>query len=132
MARDLSVQINTVKIKDGSSGDEHEMYYRRPTVAEKAAYDASMFQRKGKKIINNTFQTRLKFGLMVVTGFKKGTFLIGGEAFSSESGDPDYREDWKTQLEAGAFDVIAAVGGVAFEGTANADAETEFEIAAGE
>lgn len=115
--RDLTAQKNIVEIQDGISGDVHEIYYRTPTAEEIASYTNGMFERCGRKIKIRLIENRLKFGGRIITGFKKGTLGCDGKAFSSDSADPDYREDWKEQLIAKAPDVVSAVAVVAFEST---------------
>lgn len=114
-----------MRVNDPISDDVHELYYRAPTVKERSAYDASRFVRKGKKVINRTFETRLKFGLRILTGFKKGTFGIEGRAFSSDASDPAYREDWKALLETNAPDIVAELGRRVFEASENEGVEVE-------
>jgi len=121
--RDLASK-NTAKINDGISGDIHEIYYRAPTNEERSAYLNGAVKRSGKKLIPKVFETRIKFGSAIITGFKKGTIGIEGQVFSSDPNDPDYREDWKAQLVNQAGDIVAAVAVCAFEATA-ADQETE-------
>ncbi len=115
--RDLTAQKNIVEIQDGISGDVHEIHYRMPTVEEIASYQNGLFERRGRKLKNRIFESRLKFGGRIITGFRKGTLGCDGKAFASDAGDPDFRADWKEQLLVNAPDVVAAVAMVAFEGT---------------
>ncbi|MHC1728578.1 MAG: hypothetical protein AB9866_21680 [Syntrophobacteraceae bacterium] len=129
--RDITEKIYTATVRDGD--EKHVMFYRRPEPKEIAAYQAGLFERKGNKIITRASETRIKFGKRILTGFKKGTFGIGamidGERvvrpISSDSTDPDYREDWKELLAENMPDVVAAVGHFAFEGTAVVGGEIE-------
>jgi hypothetical protein len=122
--RDLARQ-NVAKINDGVSGDVHEIYYRAPTNEERAAYLNGAVKRSGKKLISKVFETRIRFGTAIITGFKKGTIGIDGKEFSSDPNDPDYREDWKNQLVSQAGDIVAAVAVCAFEATAVDQSEVE-------
>jgi hypothetical protein len=115
--RDFSADRNVIEIQDGISGDIHEIYYRLPTNEERASYQSNLISRRGKKIQTRIFETRIKFGGKLVTGFRKGTLGIEGKAFASDSTDPDYREDWKELLLKFAPDVIASVAVTAFEAT---------------
>lgn len=126
--RDFSAK-NQVEIYDAASGDTHILYYRVPSNAEREAYQAGLIERKGKKIVDRSYRQRLKFGARILTGFKKGTFGIEGRAFSSDSSDPDYRQDWKTLLQEQAGDIISCLGRWVFEGTSvKVDNPLEIEI----
>lgn len=126
--RDLTAPKNTIEIQDGSSGDVHEMYYRRPTAVEMAGYQAALFERKGKKVINRVYQTRIDFGAKILTGFKPGTFGFDGQAISAEKADKGYREDWQRILRELAPDVVAAVAQQVFEGTGVARGADDIEF----
>lgn len=115
--RDFAAEKNAIDIADGRSGDIHEMYYRNPTAKEMAVYQAAMFERKGKKVVNKVYSTRIKFGEAILTGFKPGTFGINGVAISAVETDPGYRADWKKLLVDNSPDVVAAVAQQVFEGT---------------
>jgi hypothetical protein len=124
--RDLSTSEYTAKVQDGD--EVHEIYYRRPGNDEIAAYQASLFERKGNKLIPKAAQARLKFGARIIIGFKKGTFGFGGKFIASDPKDSDYREDWKKLLVDKVPDIVSAVGRHAFEGT-NVMEESRMEIA---
>lgn len=115
--RDFGAEKNVIEIRDGISGDVHEIYYRPPTNQELAAYQNGLFERSGKKLRNKIFDTRLKFGARIITGFKKGTLGMDGDAFASDAADPDYRSDWKDLLLKHAPDIVSTVAVAAFEGT---------------
>ena len=115
--RDFSAERNVVEVLDGMSGDVHEIYYRRPTNEELAAYQNGLFARRGRKVKAQLFETRLKFAKRVITGFKKGTFGVDGKPFSADADDPDYRKDWLALMEAHAADVLTALAVAVFEGT---------------
>lgn len=122
---DLGAQRNVVEIRDGISGTVHEMHYRPPTNAEIASYQSGLFERKGRKLKNRVHETRVKYGLKILTGFKKGSLGINGKPFSCDPEDPDYRADWKELLSQGAPMIIAAVAQAAFEGTGVAQDDVE-------
>ena len=127
MPRDTGAEKNVFEVVDGLSGDVHEIFARQPTNRERAAYLASLFKRKGKKVIDNSFETRLRFGQRVCDGFTKGTFIHNGKVFASDPADPDYRPDWKEQLVKGAADVLVAMAFQVFEGTSRSMDEVDFE-----
>ena len=115
--RDFAADKNVIEITDGISGDVHEIHVRKPTSKEIASFQARLFERKGKKIINKAHATRLEFGAEIITGFKPGTLGINGVAISHVASDPGYREDWKDLLVQNAPDIVAAVAQQVFEGT---------------
>ncbi|MEM5787186.1 MAG: hypothetical protein AAGU11_07690 [Syntrophobacteraceae bacterium] len=124
--RDFAAQRNVLDIQDGITGDVHEIYYRMPTNEERAAYQNGVFERRGQKLKSRIFENRLKFGARIITGFAKGTLGIDGKAFSAETGEPDYRADWKDLLVRHAGDIVASVAAVVFESTGAArEAEAE-------
>lgn len=118
--RDFAAERNVLEIQDGISGDVHEIYYRMPSNEERAAYQNGAFERRGNRIKSRLFENRLKFGARLITGFRKGTIGIDGKAFSSDSSDPDYRQDWKELLVRHAGDIVASVAAGVFENTGTA------------
>jgi len=124
--RDLTATRNTAVITDSISGDTHEVYYRRPTNREMVGFQNNAFKRKGNRIENRLFETRLLYGSKIVTGFRKGTLGCHGKPIASDPNDPDYREDWLQLIVDHAPDVVAVVAMIAFEGT-TASRNDEFE-----
>ncbi len=115
--RDFSAEKNVIEIQDGISGDVHEVSFRTPTNEERAAFQAGLFKRKGSKLVGSIFESRMKYGARIITGFRKGTLGMDGRPFASEPGDPDYREDWLALIVEHAPDIVQAVAMAAFEGT---------------
>jgi len=115
--RDLNAKRNILTIRDSASGDEHELYYRTPTNAEVVGYMTSQVKRNGNQLIQSMYETRLKFGALILEGFKKGTFGCDGTAFSSDPKDIDFCPEWKDLLIKHAGDVVSTVAFHAFEGT---------------
>jgi len=71
--RDLAkTDKNVLTINDTISGDKIELYYRLPTTEEMVDYQSHMFRRQGKKLLINAFETRLNYGLKILTGFREG------------------------------------------------------------
>lgn len=118
---------NTLTIQDTRSGTEIELYYRNPTSREEALFQAKVVKRKGTKVVLKSFDTRLEFGLKVLTGFREGDFGIDGKPISSDPDSPNYREDWKNILADGAADIIRTVGMTVFEGVRVNNADIELE-----
>jgi hypothetical protein len=115
--RDLAADKNVIEIIDGISGDVHEISYRIPSNQERVAYGSQLWKREGRRLKDQTYSTRTKFGKRIITGFKKGTLGIGGKPFSSDPKDIDYRADWLDLMCESAGDVVAAVAQSVFERT---------------
>lgn len=114
--RDLTAERNIAVVHDALAGEAHRIYFRRPTNAEMVAFQNSAFRRKGSKLENRLFETRLAFGAKIMTGFEKGSFGADGKPFASDPKDPDYRGDWADLIRENAPDVVAVVAMIAFEG----------------
>jgi len=111
---DLTATRNTAVIT--MHGETHEIYYRTPTTQEIVRFQAEAFVRKGKHLVNRSVEARLKFGALVLTGFKPGTIGVGGKLISSDPDDKDhYYEQWRELLVSGAPQLVIAVGMAAFE-----------------
>lgn len=126
--RDFASDKNVIEITDGISNDVHEIYFRKPTSKEIASFQARLFERKGKKVINRAHATRLCFGAEIITGFKPGTLGINGVAISPVASDPGYKADWKDLLVQNAPDIVAAVAQQVFEGTGVAKGAADIEF----
>jgi len=121
---------NKLIINDARSGTEIELYYRTPTTQEEVEYQSKLIKRKGKKVLINAFETRLKMGLKILTGFREGDFGVDGRPISSDPSSPNYREDWKELLREYAADIVTAFAFAVFEGArvdTNLGLEFEFE-----
>lgn len=121
---------NILRIQDALSGSDLELYYRMPTTSELVSYQSKLMQRKGKKVIIHAFDTRLEFGLKILTGFRDGDFGFDGKPISSEKENANYREDWKELVKQSAPGIINAFSMTVFEGARveqNIDIEYEDE-----
>lgn len=114
--RELTPQRSVIEIKDELGGSIHEFEHRAPTTSERVAYRAGLWRREENKVINCTETQRVKFGLAVLTGFKKGTLCVGGKPISCAAEDPDYCENWKDVLAQGAPELVAEIGRIVFDG----------------
>ena len=126
--RDLTASDrNEMTINDTRSGSEILVYYRNPTTEEEIAYQANLFRRKGKKMKIAAFNTRLRFGLKIINGFRDGDFGLAGKPISSDPVSPNYREDWKSLISSQAPDILNAFAFAVFEG-ARVDTGMNFEF----
>ena len=118
---------NEIKLDDIVTGEEVTLFYRTPTTKERLVYDASSFEKKGGKIISLVHQTRQKFGLKILTGFKKGCLACDGKLISSDPQDPDYYAEWKNEFQNTCGDLIKFMAVVVFEGVQLAGGSEEPE-----
>jgi hypothetical protein len=115
MARILGEERQTMQVQDPVSGSVITLYYRRPTSEERLAYQLSAFRLEGGERRFCLGETRLKFGLEILTGFGEGDFRIkedGGEAPL----DPVRHADWQARLAEHAPDLVSYLAQQVFEG----------------
>lgn len=110
MARRLGEEVNEIRFQDNLSGSEIVLFYRMPTTEERIAYTNESFQRKGRKVISRAVETRMKFGLKILEGFREGDFEIkttdGWLPISSDSESRCFKKDWKEHIKKYASDLI--------------------------
>ena len=111
MPRRLSEEDNEMRFQDNLSGSLIVLFYRMPTPSERINYTNESFQRKGKNIVNRSVQTRIKFGLEILKGFREGDFEIRGKdgkwvPISSDPGSEHYYPAWKEHVKKYSSDLI--------------------------
>ena len=117
MGRILGSNIrNVLSILDTVSGKEIDLYYRMPTTSERIAYESAKFAvDKDGTIKNRAIDACQEHGLLILEGFKKGSFhlqLDDGSLkdISSDLLDPDYLPDWKERIKEQAADLAMVLG----------------------
>jgi hypothetical protein len=115
MARILGEARHTLAIQDPVSGSVVTLHYRGPTSEERVAYQLSAFRLEGGERRFCLGETRLKFGLEILTGFEAGDFVIAG-AEGETLLDPARHPDWKERLGAEAPDLVSYLAQQVFEG----------------
>jgi hypothetical protein len=115
MARLLGEQRHVLAIRDPISGSVVSLYYRRPTSEERVAYQLSAFRLEGGERRFCLGETRLKFGLEILTGFGAGDFVITAEGEEMPL-DPAVHPDWKERLAKEAPDLVSYLAQQVFEG----------------
>jgi hypothetical protein len=115
MARILGEQQHTLAIQDPVSGSVITLKYRRPTSEERVAYQLSAFRLEGGERRFCLGETRLKFGLEILTGFGPGDFLITADGEATPL-DPARHPDWKERLTSEAPDLVSYLAQQVFEG----------------
>ncbi|MFP3866877.1 MAG: hypothetical protein ACLFUU_01775 [Desulfobacteraceae bacterium] len=115
MGRKLTDEPQTLLVRDPISKTVITLYYRVPTSEERVAYQTSAFRIEGQRRQLRLGETRLKFGLEILTGFAPGDFSLirdGQEVPLDTEKDPD----WKDHLARHAPDLISFLGQYVFEG----------------
>jgi hypothetical protein len=115
MARILGEPQHTLAIQDPISGSVISLKYRRPTSEERVAYQLSAFRLEGGERRFCLGETRLKFGLEILTGFGSGDFIMADEGPETPL-DPSRHPDWKERLGRDAPDLVSYLAQQVFEG----------------
>ena len=115
MARILGKEDHVLKVQDPVSGSVITLNYRRPTSEERVAYQLSAFRIEGGERRFCLGETRLKFGLEILTGFKTGDFWVATEG-EEVALDPARHPDWKARLAEHAPDLVSYLAQQVFEG----------------
>jgi hypothetical protein len=115
MARILGEPNHSLAIQDPVSGSVVTLNYRRPTSEERVAYQLSAFRLEGGERRFCLGETRLKFGLEILTGFGAGDFIMAAEGEETPL-DPSQYPDWKARLAEDAPDLVSYLAQQVFEG----------------
>jgi hypothetical protein len=115
MARILGEERQVLAVADPVSGSVVTLYYRPPTSEERVAYQLSAYRLEGGQRRFCLGETRVKFGLEILTGFGAGDFLLR-EAEGPVPLDPERHPDWKARLAEYAPDLVAYLAQQVFEG----------------
>ncbi|MCL4503093.1 MAG: hypothetical protein M1438_14770 [Deltaproteobacteria bacterium] len=115
MARILGEEPQELQVQDPVSGSVITLYYRRPTSEERLAYQLSAYRFEGGERRFCLGETRLKFGLEILTGFSEGDFQIMEEGRTVPL-DPSRHPDWRERLAEHAPDLVAYLAQQIFEG----------------
>jgi hypothetical protein len=115
MARLLGEQRHVLAIQDPVSGSVINLHYRRPTSEERVAYQLSAFRLEGGERRFCLGETRLKFGLEILTGFGPGDFIVSAEGEETPL-DTARHSDWKERLAVEAPDLVSYLAQQVFEG----------------
>jgi len=111
----LKERVHSLVVHDPVSGAEVTLHYRLPTSEERVAYQLSAFRLEGGERRFCLGETRLKFGLEIMTGFGAGDFLVT-EADGELPLDPGRHPDWKERLKEHAPDLVSFLAQRVFEG----------------
>jgi hypothetical protein len=115
MARILGEERQVLAVSDPVSGSVVTLYYRPPTSEERVAYQMSAYRLEGGQRRFCLGETRVKYGLEILTGFEAGDFLLREETGPVPL-DPERHPDWKARLAEHAPDLVAYLAQQVFEG----------------
>ena len=115
MPRVLGEESHSLVVHDPVSGSAVTLHYRRPTSEERVAYQLSAFRLEGGQRRFCLGETRLKFGLEILTGFGPGNFLVAEEGGEVPL-DPKRHPDWKERVKEHAPDLVSYLAQQIFEG----------------
>lgn len=140
----FSDEPNELVIQDNLSGQEVALYYRLPTTEERVAFASESVRRKGKKVEFRGAAVRVKYGLAILSGLRKGDFVRKQAdgvlvPVSSDPGDEHYAADWKQLVAKHAPHLVDLLAVQVFEAAASVkgaeagdEAEAEEGSTAGE
>jgi hypothetical protein len=111
----LGEERQVLAVADPVSGSVVTLYYRRPTSEERVAYQLSAYRLEGGQRRFCLGETRVKFGLEILTGFGSGDFLLQEDG-SPVPLNPDRHADWKARLAEHAPDLVSYLAQQVFEG----------------
>jgi hypothetical protein len=116
MGRILDDEPGILKLNDRISNSTLTLEYRMPTTAERATYSNALVTRRGNKFEYHYTETRVKYGLIILTGFADGDFYKTKEKpLSWKPESPDYDPKWKAIVKAKASDVLELLAIHVFE-----------------
>ncbi len=115
MARILGEERQAMRVQDPVSGSVITLFYRRPTSEERVAYQLSAYRIEGGERRLCLGETRLKFGLEILTGFNEGDFQVSEDGQAAPL-DPARHPDWRERLAEHAPDLVAYLAQQVFEG----------------
>jgi hypothetical protein len=115
MARVLGKERQALRVHDPVSSSLITLYYRRPTSEERVAYQLSAYRIEDGERRFCLGETRLKFGLEILTGFAEGDFQVREDGREVPL-DPARHPDWQARLASEAPDLVSYLAQQVFEG----------------
>ena len=129
MPRELSNELCTLELEDIISNSKITFAYNLPVTAMRIQYANEQIVSTANGIQNKTFETRLKFGLLILAGFKDGDFTVNKKPISSNQASPLYNAAWKEIAALFAGDLISALALIVFEGSVNVKRQAQEKAA---
>lgn len=136
MARRLGDELNEMRFQDNLSDTEIVLFFRMPTTKERIAYTNEAYRLKGRKMINRSAETRMKYGLEILGGFRDGDFERkqgdDWKPIASDSASDNYFPEWKEHVKKYASDLIEHLALRVFDMPVQIPEEAEDQTAEGE
>lgn len=122
MPRVLNDKPCEVTFFDRISDSRITLYYRLPTPEERIKYTNSGITRRGNKMEPRLGETRVNYGLLILTGFKDGDFeKAPRQPIASDQESPNYDPGWKSLVKQYAADVLEMLAVHVFEASLVSD-----------
>jgi hypothetical protein len=116
MPRELSDELCTLIFEDRISNSLLTLYHDMPTTEMRIGYANEQIVRKGNKVENRSVETRIKYALKILRGFKEGDFTKGkNQPISADPKSPLYDPAWKAIVKKYAADVLELLAIRVFE-----------------
>lgn len=116
MPRSLNDKPCEVVFHDRISNSKITLFYRLPTTEERIGYSNAQIIRKGNSVKNNMGEARLKYGMLILKGFKDGDFEKDeNQPLSSDPKSSHYDAAWKTFIKQYASDIVSLLAVHAFD-----------------
>ncbi|MCE5212103.1 MAG: hypothetical protein LLG40_11160 [Deltaproteobacteria bacterium] len=116
MGRRLCLNGCEMTFYDKISDTNITLFYDLPETEDRIKYQNEQVVREGNKIKSVLGETRQKYGLKILTGFKKGNFEnAAGQPISSDKNDKEYDPNWKKLITDNASDIIEMLAVTVFE-----------------
>ena len=116
MPRELSDELCELVLEDRISNSQITLYHDMPTTEDRIGYANEQVVRKGNKVQNRTGETRIKYALKILKGFKEGDFTKGkNQPISADPQSPLYDPAWKAIIKKYAADILELLAIRVFE-----------------
>jgi hypothetical protein len=116
MPRELSDERCELVLDDRISNSKITLYYEMPTTEDRIGYTNEQLVRRGNKVKNQTGETRIKYALKILKGFRDGDFTKGkSQPIASDPQSPHYDPAWKAIVKKYAADILELLAIRVFE-----------------
>lgn len=136
MPRIIGEEQHVLKLHDNLSDSEIVLYYRSPTTSERNGYENEAIRRKRNRVVMKRAEARLKYGGIILTGFRSGDFAkkVNGKIvpIASDENDPNFDSEWKKIVMESAGDIVMLLAVHVFDLSAEIDDDEEAALEDGE
>lgn len=107
-------------------------FYDLPTTEDRINYSNEQIVRKGGRVVNRTGETRIKYGLKIITGIEDYGDKGKRVPVSSDLNSPNYNPAWKVFLRTYRADILSLLAVHVFEASVTTVDPEEEEAEAAE